>query len=190
MCGWIVDVPSCQPANNPRTRNGRMADGNHILEFCFEDTVDSYQPLSKPRTSLPSLIFSPLTIPSVHRECAGQRQKRRAHNQLRHTYRNSHSRPQQLGHNYSSTSKRHRLYCTTPISPIQVPPNIQSSSSPHPAPLRKTLSRGKGAMRGKISPRNYSLIRILKLCSYRHDVPFSLSLQVQSSLFLKLSAGA
>ena len=34
-----VDVPSCQPANNPRTRNRRMANGNDILEFCFEDTI-------------------------------------------------------------------------------------------------------------------------------------------------------
>jgi hypothetical protein len=56
-----VDVPSCQPADNPRTRNRRMADGNHILQLCLEDTIliSLYSLFSSFHLPVSSVFFPP-----------------------------------------------------------------------------------------------------------------------------------
>jgi len=36
---WECNSPSCQSANNSRSRDRSMAYRNHILKFCLEDTV-------------------------------------------------------------------------------------------------------------------------------------------------------
>jgi hypothetical protein len=67
-----VDIPSSQPANNPRTRNRRMADGYHILELCFKDTVlVSINPLSPPSPT----SFHPNSHHSSHAQAKAEDQE-------------------------------------------------------------------------------------------------------------------
>lgn len=139
-----------------------MTDGNHILQLCLEDTVMiSLCPLSSPLSSSSlCLIFSSSQIlaPKVGKQ--------------EHTCRNSRSHQQRPTHNYSSTSRRHRPYPLSARSPLlPLPPQLL-----HPSVLAaKVLSRGT-AQRGA---NLYSLVRILKLCSDRHNFfPFVALLNV------------
>jgi hypothetical protein len=129
-----------------------MADWNHILQLCLEDTVMiSLLPLYSSFSS--SSLFRIFSSSQILAPKVGKQE---------HTCRNSHSHQQRPTHNYSSMSRRHRPYPLSACSPLlPLPPQLL-----RPSVLgAEALSRGT-AQRGA---NLYSLVRILKLCSYRHD---------------------